>query len=290
MTRRNALLIAFAVLLIIGGQFYIALPSCTQRVNVCFGMTGGLQAPYRYRLLSLAFEPDVSAHPTITQLMVSSIAVHSVCAILTCIGLFVWLKRVSTPERALMGLFILVGDWLLAYWLYQRDTAIAIELTLITWALVLIDGHLLPLVALTALATLNRETGVFIPLIYAAYHFDHWRKRRYRINVGVLLMTFAAVFVAIHWVMGSAEHVLGIGGTLAYNLDNLRDGILINLILLPLWFIGIFAYNTLPDRYRRLLWVAALMLAAIVIGAAWGEAARLVLVAMPLVLPAIIRS
>lgn len=284
------LLVTFAALIIIGGQWFIALPSCNPRPQLCFDVTSVPKAPFRYRLLSIAMEPNYTANPSVADYMARSILIHSVCALLTCIGLFIWLKRVSTPERAIIGLFILVCDWLLAYWFYHRDIAIAIELTLITWALVLIDGHLLPLAALTALATLNRETGVYIPLIYAAYHFDYWRERRYRINVGVLLGTFAAVLIAIHGVMGGADHVLGLGGTLAYNLETLRDGILINLILLPLWLIAIYAYNTLPDRYRRLMWVAGLMLAAIAIGAAWGEAARLVLVVMPLVLPAIIRS
>lgn len=287
-TPKHALLVVCAALLIIGGQFYIAIPTCAVRPSACFDTSGGILAPYRYRLLTIALEPDPTQHPPISTLIRSTLTIHSAAVLLACLGLYIWLKRVSTPDRAVTGLFILAAVWMFAYHFYQRDTSIALELVFVTWALVLIDRRLFLLAALTAIATLNRETGVFILLIYAAWHFDKWRETCYRVNVGVLLVTFAVVVATIHLVMGSAGHVAGLLGTLAINIESIGDGLLVNLILLPLWIIALMAYKTLPPRFRRLLWVAALMFAALMIGGTWGENARLALVMFPLVLPAVI--
>lgn len=136
--------------------------------------------------------------------------------------------------------------------------------------------------ALIVLASLNRETGLLLVFCYAAFF-----PRRYG-QIALLALVWAAVTGALHLVLGDAPHVLGVAGTLDYNLLNLPDGSFTNALLIPLVIILGLAYRAAPPLLRRLVWVAGLYLVAIAVGAAWNEMFRLVLPIVPLLLPVIV--
>ena len=136
--------------------------------------------------------------------------------------------------------------------------------------------------ALIVIASLNRETGLLLVFCYAAFF-----PRRYG-QIALLALVWAAVTGVLHLVLGDAPHVLGLAGTLDYNLVNLPDGLFTNALLLPIAMVLFTAYRTAPPLLRRLVWVAGLYLVAIAVGAAWNEMFRLVLPVMPLLLPLLV--
>lgn len=132
---------------------------------------------------------------------------------------------------------------------------------------------------IVALASFNRETGLVLVFLFIAYFPARWRQ-------GVLLfLVYASITAAIHLAMGSSPHMLGLDGTLRYNLDNLNDALLTNVLFVPLWAMVVLNYRAASPIFRRLVWVAVAYLLAIAVGGAWNETARLILPIMPLILP-----
>lgn len=140
-------------------------------------------------------------------------------------------------------------------------------------------------VALTIIASLNRETALIVPaLVWAFYGFTAWRK------LVVLTLVYAAVTIGLHIVLGSAPHMLGLEGTLIYNLQTIGDGLVINLVLLPLWAVFAMRFRYAPPILKRFAIVGVLYLAAIIVGGAWNEILRLGLPVIVLLLPIVLRG
>lgn len=274
-----------AAALLIAGHYFIAIPQC--RYTLCADPSI-VYAPYRYRLLGMVLEHYPELHFQLRELIFASMKIHAVAVLLTTFGMYVWLRRHTSTERAVMGVFIMAAAWLFGYHFYNRETSIALELTFFTLTLVFINSRLFVIALLVMLATLNRETGFFVVLIYAAYHFDKRQTRRYWINVALLSIVYAAPTLTAHYALGGYQHTMGLVGTFRHNLDTIVNAVLINLALLPIWAAAFLNYRTVPARFKRLLWVAALALAAIAVGGTWAESARLTLVIYPLILPALI--
>lgn len=286
-TLKPLLLVTAAASLLIAGHYFIALPQCRHIAGNCAD-TSIVYAPYRYRILGNLLEHYPALHFEVGELIFASMKIHAVAVLVTTFGMFAWLERHASTERAVMGVFIMAVAWLFGYHFYNRETSSALELMFFTLALVFINGRIGVLALLVMLATLNRETGFFVVLIYAAWHFDKRQTRRYWLNVAILGMVYIAPTLAIHYSLGSYEHTKGLLGTLQHNLDTIVSATLINLALLPVWLAAFLSYRTIPAPFKRLLWVAALALGAIVVGGTWAESARLTIILYPMILPAMI--
>lgn len=286
-TLNPLLLVTFAAGLLIAGHFFIALPQCRYIPGNCAD-TSIVYAPYRYRMLGNLLEHYPALHYRLDELLYASIKIHAVAVLVTTYGMYAWLKRHASAERALMGVFIMAAAWLFGYHFYNRETSTALELMFFTLALVFIGGRLWPIAVITLLATLNRETGFFVVLIYAAWYFDKRQTRRYWLNVIVLSIVYAVPTLATHYALGPYEHTKGLLGTLQHNLNTIVNAVLINLALAPVWAAAFLSYRIVPPPFKRLLWVAALALSAIAVGGTWAESARLTIILYPLILPAII--
>jgi hypothetical protein len=136
--------------------------------------------------------------------------------------------------------------------------------------------------ALVIIASLNRETGLLLVFLHAAYFPARW------LQTALLAAVWGMVTLAIHLALGNADHVLGLVGTLQYNLDTLPDVIFANAPLIPLLLLVLMSYRHASNRAKRLLWITLGYVAAILVGGAWSETQRLILPVIPLIIPLIV--
>lgn len=136
--------------------------------------------------------------------------------------------------------------------------------------------------ALIVAASLNRETGGILVALYIAYFLPEWRFHWRRFLL--LAMIWAAIQASIHLALGPAPHMLGLAGTLRYNLDYLPDAIFANLPFIPLLLLALRNFRHMSALRKRLMAIVVLYLVAIGVGAAWNETERLILPVLPLVL------
>lgn len=130
---------------------------------------------------------------------------------------------------------------------------------------------------LTALASLNRETSLLLPILYFAYHGrSKWRES------AVLLAIWVIITTLLHVVIGSYPHQLGLLGTWEYNLGNVSEAVVANLLLLPLAWLAVASYKESPPILKRFFWVGAIYILAIIVGGSWMESQRLVLPILPI--------
>lgn len=275
----------FAAFITIAGYLYIAIPQCAADQATCF--TSFAVAPFRYRILSVILERWIAPSGQPPQVIVVDIAIHTIAVVIVYFGLYQWLRRWHGESAASVGILILCGAWMFSYYFYLRTVYTVIEMACIVLALLALKSRLWVYAILVILASLNRETGVFLALIWIAYHADEWRARRFWLNAGLLLLTYGAVTAALHIGIGNADHILGLWGTLALNIKRLGDGLFLNTMLLPLWIMAAKGYRGAPPALKRLAWVGVLSVGAILVGGSWAEMPRLALVVYPLVLPVV---
>ncbi len=282
--RSRVLLLAFAVTLSIGIFVYEVIPQCAD--HACAGAFADMytaQSPYRYRLLNFVLPAlFVGTAPTEGQLMLNSLALHTAAFIAIYSGLYIWLKRWSDENRAIVGVFIFVAFLPLAFHIYALLIASILEVALLLWMLILIDRY--KWVALiVAVAAFNRETAIFLVLAYVATYPREWKRW------GGLVLIYAAITAGLHLWLGYTPHVLGFEGTIRYNLGTISNAAFVNALLLPLWILVILGYRCAPTVLKRLCWVALLYAASVVIGGAWEEV-RLWMIVFPLVLPVVVTA
>lgn len=285
MTRlTRVLLLLFAVSLSVGIFVYDVIPQCA--VHSCAGSFAGIYtspAPYKYRVLNFVIPAlMVSPEPTESQLMLNSLVLHTLCFIAIYSGLYIWLKRWSDENRALIGMFMFVAFLPLAFHIYAVLIASILEVALLLWALILIDRYRW-MVVIVAIAALNRETAIFLVLAYVVFYPSQWKRW------GGLGLIYAAITAGLHLWLGPSPHVLGFEGTLAYNLETISNAIFVNLMITPLWILVALNYRHAPVVLKRLCWVALLYAGSIVVAAAWEES-RLMMLMFPLVLPIVVSS
>lgn len=150
------------------------------------------------------------------------------------------------------------------------------------WALILIDRFKWA-VLIVAIAAFNRETAVFIVLVYVVFYPRQWRRW------GSLALIYVVITAGLRIWLGAAPHVLGFEGTLQYNLGTISNALFVNLMIAPLWVLAAVGYRRVPILLKRLCWVALLYAGSVAIGAAWEES-RLMMLIFPLVLPTVVQK
>lgn len=277
---RYPLMLWFLIALVSYAYLAIAIPSCVQYVDACLGGSeAALLAPFRYRVLQPLIEGMFSGNVLLTDVFLQAGLTAG-----TLTGLYIWLKRIANPARAMGGVLLFALVWIVSFSYYFRSLGTSIELCLLVWFLVLIEKRLIWLVCMVILASLNRETALILPVSLMAWNWTEHGSKRY----GALTLVFVAITAALHIALGSADHMLGLQGTFEYNLQYLDSGLLALFLLFPLVSIVILQYRASRPIYRRLAWVAGGYLIAALVGGAWSEALRLCLPALVMVMPIMI--
>lgn len=283
--RQRSFLLLFITFATFACFTYYAADMCLRDMPRCFGRTeqemgNAEKAPFRYRLLEPAIRswlvPDGNEENTVAAMVI----VQGVLLAGVMPSLFTWLRRSTNDDRAMLGVALLAIVMISAFHLWFLQTSIMFEMLFVLLALLCIKRWRV-LAVLTLIASTNRETALLIPAVYLA-----WHGRTVLRQALELLAIWAVTTAAIHLARGSAEHMLGIVGTLQYNIGDLATGgIPAALVIAPLFLAFVYSYRNAPLEYKRLAVVGAVYLAAVVGGGAWGEVQRLCLPALPLLLP-----
>lgn len=135
---------------------------------------------------------------------------------------------------------------------------------------------------LVAVASLSRETGVFLVLLYATT--APFSRRRLWTTLAYLAVS-GAVFLGVRLVLGGAERYWTLGRVLETNLSQpFLAAFNISLLLGAVWIFAALGFTRAPAFVRRAAIVIPIYLAAIVVWGIWWEV-RLLMPLYPLVLP-----
>lgn len=286
MRLKNPLLLFITIALATAFLLFV-VPDCLRmHPAACLGTPGEAPlAPGVYRLLHPALDNLFAPNAKPITLLWVDLFLQAVCVALTVPLLHTWLRRWLNPDRALLGVMIFGVVYLMAYHYYYRSISTALEILFVVTALCLLNRSWLWLIPLLILASLNRETSLLLPILYAAWHGRvKWRE------AGALLLIWGAITAGIHLVIGSFPHQLGLVGTLEYNLGNLPDALIANLLLLPLAWLVVAGYRAADVRLKRFVWVVAVYVLAIAVGGALNETQRLILPVLPLLIPVMLQE
>lgn len=275
---------------------YFVLPSCNSSlagIATCYDNDQAIlnhtaQAPYQYRIL-LPYLTSIVASPTNHGAwFTAALIIHMLSFAVIYPTLYTWLRRWGSDTTALRGVFLMVLILSFAFFhQYPMSPNSPVELALICLTLVSSQRYGL-VVVMVIIASLNRETGVMLVAIYALLTLPDYRQQGYYLRVGLLGAIWIIITTGLHLTLGAAPHVLGLEGTLRYNLEDIQAGLIVNVVLLPLWILAVIGYRNAPMILKRFGWLAIAYLFTAVVGGLWAEMARLSLPVIPLILPFVV--
>lgn len=208
-------------------------------------------------------------------------------------SLFFWLKIWFSNEQALIGVLFVAGTITIAF----RDQYYApwsfLEVGLFTVSLIAIYKKQYRLLALfITLATLNRETGIFIPLTFFFASFGElhlsritgWIKSKQSLLTCLYFIIWAVIFFGLRYLRGWAPHVGAISTDLKATFTPL--GLFTTfknttLFLGVFWIFAILGFKYTHDFIRRISLVIPFYLVPIYIFAPWWEV-RLLMTMYPI--------
>ena len=264
-------------------------------------IAGEAVAPHRYRVLvPWAMELSIRALSTVIGRGGSFAAAYAMLDFIAMsaalVLLYLYLRRWAADIVALVLTLFVTGtlsitlqDHFFQPWSFP-------ELAFFSLALLLIlDDRRWSLAALVVVATLNRETGVFIPVAFALAFLSRDREAR---EAGGALLSGAiwtgfygaiwlALFVALRVMLGTAEPHEPLSQTVAINMEPRWLVIAIIQLLLILgfgWVLAVRGLKSAPRFLRAMTLVLPLYLVPVLIWGRWTEI-RLMLPMLPIILP-----
>jgi hypothetical protein len=242
-------------------------------------------APFRYRVLAPALMSLVAKPDQRGAWFSAGLVVHILSFVTIFTTLYVRLRSEVGKAKTLVGLCIMALMLMFAFNRYFLTPTSIIEVTLLCLLLVTWRNYWVALL-LVILASFNRETGLLLVAVYAVLVGKAGIKGSL-----ALFALWAIIMAGLHLTLGAAPHVQGFEGTLKINLDHLGHGILINLVMLPLWLAAYIGYRKRGNPIDRwLAWIALLYMCAVFVGGILDESARMALPAEVLVLPLALRA
>jgi hypothetical protein len=284
------LLVALLVCLTTTSFIGSVLTQCNFDPTPCYDLDAQIinhtaLAPFRYRvlapvLMSLVAKPDQHG-----AWFSAGLVVHVLAFVTIYAALYVRLRSEVGKAKALIGLCVMAVMLMFAFNRYFLTPTSIIEVALLCLLLVTWRKSWVAL-ALVTLASFNRETGLLLVAVYAVLVGKAGIKRSLS-----LLVVWAVITAGLHLALGAAPHVQGFEGTLKINITHLGHGLLINLVMLPIWVLAYISYRKRGNSIdRRLAEIALLYMGAVFVGGILDESARMALPAIVLVLPLALHS
>ena len=245
-------------------------------------------APERYRVLIPAIvEGPIRALASVMpyeQAFDRAYAIFYLLAMVSMLwSIYAYLTEWFTDDQALVGALLVActvritirqHDWAPGSYLEPGFFAIGLLLILRDrrWWFAL----------LVAVASLSRETGVFLVLLYAAT--APLGRRTWRTTLAYLAVS-GAVFLGVRFVAGDAERYWTLGRVLETNLSQPLLAVFnISVFLGAVWLFAVLGFARAPAFVRRAAIVIPIYLAAIAVWGIWWEV-RLLMPLYPLVVP-----
>lgn len=279
-------ILAFLIVITISSFLHDVLPQCAVETGQCYDMDAMIlantaPAPFRYRVLSPAIMGIIAQPDNHGAWFSASLTVHLICFMVIYVALYMWLRPIIGDGRALAALAIMALLSAFAFHFYYLTPSSIIEvallcLTLVSWRRF---GVMLVLVVI---GSLNRESALLLVAVYAV--LSGWNKR----NTAILFAVWGVITAALHLVLGSAPHVMGLMGTLQVNIDNLAQSLVIAAFIAPLWIMALTNFRRADWLYKQLALVALIYMGAVLVGGRWLEIGRMGLPAAVLVMPLVL--
>jgi hypothetical protein len=283
-------------------------------------VAGTAPAPYQYRILVPALaEASRRAFATVItdrRAFVLAYALYDLLAIFALLALLhVYLQNWFTRDQALIGALFVAGTLPIALRDHYFQPWSLLEAALFTAALhFAYRGRFWPAAAVVFLASLNRETAIFIPLAIAFVYAPDWRSLRRWLGGGsgksgpgdpqalspvrndpagkgwktiALFGICAVVCFGLRYARGPAEDLAVLPRVFARNVapENLvRGAVNVGLFLGVFWVLAVLGYRLAPRFIQRAAAITPFYLMAFAIWGTWVEA-RLLMPLYPLLVP-----
>lgn len=264
-------------------------------------IAGTAPAPYRYRILVPVIaelcDRGLSALIPAKAAFLAAYGIYDFLSIaFLLLSLFYWLRVWFTREQTLIGCLFVAATVPIAFQPDQYFQPWSIlESGLFSAALFAMHKRRYWLLwVIVALASLNRETALLIPLAFllttqwsnnSNEENTSWRKP-VLILFG-LLLTSGAELVGVHLLRGSSVQVITVRELMRTNLtprELQRTLVNWSLFLGGFWTFASLGFSRAPKFLRRVAWVIPPYLLAIAIWGVWHEV-RLLMVLYPILIP-----
>jgi hypothetical protein len=251
-------------------------------------LNGTANAPERYRVLvPVIVEGPIRLFARVMpyeQAFDRAYAIFYLLAIVSMLwALYAYLTEWFTDEQALVGALLVAST--IRITIRQHDWAPGsyLEPAFFSVALVLIlRGRRWWFALLVAVASLSRETGVFLVLLYLAT--APFSRRSLWTAIAYLAIS-AAVFVGVRLVQGDAGRYWTLGRVLETNLSQPSLAVFNGAVFLgAVWLFAMLGFARAPLFTRRAAAVIPIYVGAIAVWGIWWEV-RLLMPIYPLVLP-----
>lgn len=197
-------------------------------------------------------------------------------------SMFSYVRVWFSDEQALIAVLLVASTLRITIRQHNYAPASYLEPTFVALALLLIlnDRRIL-LAFLVTIATLNRETAVFIVFLFAVTHT--WTRRNLAAAAGYAAI-WLVVFLGVRLVMGPGERYWDLDRIWRTNLS--QPGLtLYNLtaFLGVMWIFALLGLRHAPGFVRRTAWVIPAYLIVIGVWGIWWEV-RLLMALLPVIL------
>ncbi len=224
----GALVLIFSASLLLGYQYLnqVDVPNFQPRFDLHHQIVQATApSPYRYRVLApFAAEWLINlfsvGFPAEKAFLLAYAIYDWIAILLSLVFLFFWLRIWFESEPATVGVLFVAATMPIAFQDHYFQPWSLLEPALFSLSLLAIYRRNLWLLAtLVFLASLNRETAVFLPLAFLMTIQGENRQRTQSMFwFWVLLLIWAVVFFGLRYFRGNAPHVETVAGLLAQNL------------------------------------------------------------------------
>jgi hypothetical protein len=307
--RRNTVLVA-VLGLTLGCLYFVAIDlqapnhSFTQQQNVIDGTAG---SPYRYRVL-VPFVLDGLTHAlaflgsTQSAYLGASLVYDSVALVFQFLMLYALFRQFFSPMHSLLGVSFVSGVTVLtlAYFTYQPWSILEVAFFALGFLLAF-QGRWAWVGVTVVLASLNRETGVFLPLALFLASLQHLRplsasalrrsaRRRETYLSFAFLVLSTLIFAGVRLVRGSADPVDELTDVIVRNIQ--QNNIVAAASAIPLvlgfgWIYAVLGYKSAPSFLRGVARVVPFYLLAFAIWGWWREV-RILTSLYPVLVPLVL--
>jgi hypothetical protein len=254
-------------------------------------LNGTAESPFRYRILVPYLAEIVirlaSAFTTYERAFYFAYALYDLVALeILLVGLYLWLREWFDLPRAMIGTLFIAGVMPVTFHDHFFQPWSLLEVGLFALALVCIRrGYGWRVTALVVVASLTRETAIFIPIAHALTRLPSPTRSGVRTALrdrGMLVPVSGAVlstliFAGLRLALGSAPH-MDLLSRFPVNFDptNLRHAAInLSLFLGFGWLAVVRGYHLSPRFPRRLTLLAVPYGAVIFVHGTWYEARHL---------------
>jgi len=245
---------------------------------------GTMLEPLRFRVMAPVLAGLISQDNPI----IGYVAIHLFVMPLLCFLLFKWFQRNVSDNLSLAGVGMFAIYFPLALHQYSIQVYTPIEIVFFLIALLYRRLNLLSVV-LVALATLNRETALFMVGIFAITNWDKLDRFDFHSWFWLILcaLAWAVVYVSLRPIMGRAEPLFTLARIWQINTQsswNIAYASVFNLLLLPIWGYAIAGYRKASLELKHLGGLSLICFALFLVFGLWDEV-RLLMFSFVFVLP-----